>query len=63
ENTVFKKDEPVLWKCLNCGYIHEGIEAPASCPACAHPQGYFEVFVENSTNDLPAKELQKIELK
>lgn len=47
ENTVFKKEEPVLWKCLNCGYIYEGVEAPASCPACAHPQGYFEVFVEN----------------
>lgn len=46
ENTVFKKDETVLWKCLNCGYIYEGEEAPASCPACAHPQGYFEVFVE-----------------
>lgn len=45
-NSVFKKDEEVLWKCLNCGYIHEGEEAPVSCPACAHPQGYFEVFVE-----------------
>lgn len=47
ENTVFKKEEPVLWKCLNCGYIYEGAEAPVSCPACAHPQGYFEVFMEN----------------
>ncbi|PTR88694.1 rubrerythrin, partial [Bacillus anthracis] len=45
-NSVFKKEEAVLWKCLNCGYIYEGIEAPISCPACAHPQGYFEVFVE-----------------
>lgn len=45
--TVFKKDEVVLWKCNNCGYIYEGEEAPKSCPACAHPQGYFEVFIEN----------------
>lgn len=44
--TVFKKEEVVLWKCNNCGYIHEGISAPEICPACAHPQGYFEVFVE-----------------
>ena len=46
EGTVFKKDEKVLWKCLNCGHIHEGEEAPKACPTCAHPQGYFEVFVE-----------------
>ena len=46
EGTVFKKDEKVLWKCLNCGHIHEGEEAPKVCPTCAHPQGYFEVFVE-----------------
>ena len=45
EGKVFKKDESVLWKCLNCGFIHEGPEAPALCPACAHPQAYFEVFV------------------
>ncbi|AYF53803.1 rubrerythrin family protein [Clostridium botulinum C] len=44
---VFKKETPVFWKCLNCGYIHEGIEAPEKCPACAHPQGYFEVLSEN----------------
>ncbi|KAE9634027.1 rubrerythrin family protein [Defluviitalea raffinosedens] len=44
--TVFKKDEVVLWKCNNCGYIHEGMEAPKLCPACAHPQAHFEVFVE-----------------
>ncbi|RVU54258.1 rubrerythrin [Anaerosphaera multitolerans] len=43
---LFKKDEVVLWKCNNCGYIHEGVEAPIVCPACDHPQGYFEVFVE-----------------
>ena len=45
--TVFKKDEPVVWRCQNCGYIHEGTEAPISCPACAHPQDYFEVLAEN----------------
>ena len=47
EDKVFKKDETVLWKCNNCGYIYEGAEAPMACPACAHPQSYFEVFVEN----------------
>ena len=46
EGKVFKKDEKVLWKCLNCGHVHEGEEAPNECPTCAHPQGYFEVFVE-----------------
>ncbi|MEG2353789.1 MAG: rubrerythrin family protein [Clostridium sp.] len=44
--TVFKKSESVLWKCNNCGYIGEGLEAPMICPACEHPQAYFEVFVE-----------------
>ena len=34
-------------KCNNCGYIFEGEEAPKVCPACLHPQGYFEVFIEN----------------
>ena len=46
EGKVFKKDEKVLWKCLNCGHIQEGEEAPKVCPTCVHPQGYFEVFVE-----------------
>jgi len=45
--TMFKKEETVLWKCNNCGYIYEGTEAPKLCPACEHPQGYFEVFIEN----------------
>lgn len=45
--TVFKKDETVLWKCDNCGFIFEGKEAPAKCPACLHPQAFFEVFKEN----------------
>ena len=44
---VFKREQPVKWRCLNCGYVHEGPEAPAACPACAHPQAYFEVLAEN----------------
>lgn len=43
---VFKKEEKVFWKCLNCGYIHEGDNAPKLCPVCNHPQGYFEVHIE-----------------
>lgn len=46
-NSVFAKETPVLWKCANCGYIYEGTTPPKECPACAHPQSYFEVFVEN----------------
>ena len=46
DGTVFKKPETVKWKCRNCGYVHEGAEAPNTCPACLHPQAYFEVFVE-----------------
>ena len=45
--TVFKKDKPVVWRCLNCGYLFEGAEAPKACPACAHPQAYYEVLGEN----------------
>jgi rubrerythrin len=45
--TVFKKDEKIAWRCLNCGYIHEGVEAPEVCPACAHPKSFFEVLGEN----------------
>ena len=44
---VFKKDKPVVWRCLNCGYLHEGEEAPKACPACIHPQAYFELLGEN----------------
>ena len=44
---VFKKDTVVKWKCRNCGYVHEGNEAPDICPACAHPQAYYEVACEN----------------
>ena len=43
---VFKKDAKVAWKCMNCGYVHEGDEAPGMCPACVHPQEHFELFVE-----------------
>ena len=45
--TVFKKDKPVVWRCINCGYLHEGEEAPEVCPACAHAQEYYEVLCEN----------------
>jgi rubrerythrin len=47
EGTVFKKAQKVVWRCRNCGYTHEGAEAPANCPACAHPQAYYEVLAEN----------------
>ena len=47
DGTVFKKDAVVKWKCRNCGYIHEGKEAPNECPACAHPQAYYEIACEN----------------
>lgn len=43
---VFRKEENVLWKCGNCGYVHEGQNAPEICPACIHPQSHFELFVE-----------------
>lgn len=43
EGRVFEKDGVVVWKCLNCGYLHEGKKAPKTCPACLHPQSYFEV--------------------
>ena len=45
--TVFKKDQPAVWRCRNCGYLHEGAEAPGECPACAHPQAHFELLGEN----------------
>lgn len=44
---VFKKAVPTRWRCRNCGYIHEGTEAPEECPACAHPKAYYEVAPEN----------------
>ncbi|MBP2652455.1 MAG: rbr [Firmicutes bacterium] len=47
KGSVFVKDREVQWKCANCGYIHTGTSAPELCPACVHPQGYFELFCEN----------------
>ena len=44
---VFKREEKVVWRCRNCGYLHEGNEAPELCPACAHPQDHFELLGEN----------------
>ncbi len=46
-NRVFKKEKVVKWKCRNCGYVHEGLEAPKLCPACKHPQSYYELWMEN----------------
>jgi len=45
--TVFKRDREVRWKCRNCGYVHHGKEAPVTCPACKHPQSYYELLAEN----------------
>ena len=47
ERKVFKRDKVVRWKCRNCGYVHEGTEAPETCPACGFPQGYYELMAEN----------------
>ena len=44
---VFKSEAKTVWRCLNCGYLFEGAEAPKACPACAHPQAYFELLGEN----------------
>ncbi|AUN14903.1 rubrerythrin [[Clostridium] sordellii] len=43
ENTVFKKDEDIKWRCMNCGHIHQGKKALAICPVCSHPKAFFEV--------------------
>ena len=47
EGKVFKKDTEVVWQCRNCGYLYEGTEAPEICPACLHPQAFFEVKKNN----------------
>jgi rubrerythrin len=47
EDKVFKRDEEVKWRCRNCGYVHTGKEAPRVCPACVHPQAYYELMAEN----------------
>jgi rubrerythrin len=44
---VFKRDEEVIWKCRNCGYVHKGNSAPKVCPACKHSQSYYEILAEN----------------
>jgi rubrerythrin len=44
---VFKREQSVVWRCRNCGYLHEGMAAPELCPACAHPQAHFELLGEN----------------
>jgi len=47
ENKVFKRNKPMKWKCRNCGFIYEGEEPPQKCPACQHPQSYYELLAEN----------------
>ena len=47
EGRVFKRPDKVVWRCRNCGYLHEGNEAPEQCPACAHPRAHFELLGEN----------------
>lgn len=47
EGKVFEKDGKLIWKCRNCGYIHESTKAPNTCPACLHPQSYFEIKESN----------------
>ncbi len=45
--TVFSRSTEQVWRCRNCGYLHQGTEAPHTCPACAHPQAHFEILGEN----------------
>lgn len=47
QGLVFKRKSPVKWKCRNCGYVHEGSEAPEKCPVCDHPRSFYEIWVEN----------------
>ena len=47
EGKVFKKDTEVVWQCRNCGYLYVGTDAPEVCPACLHPQAYFEIKKAN----------------
>lgn len=44
---VFKSDDKIIWKCRNCGYLHEWVSAPEMCPACLHPQSYFQIKENN----------------
>ncbi len=45
--TMYKRAEPTVWRCKKCGHVHAGTDAPAACPACAHPQAHFEILAEN----------------
>jgi rubrerythrin len=47
QDRVFRRESPVTWRCRNCGYLHEGAEAPDACAACAHPRAHFELLGEN----------------
>jgi rubrerythrin len=47
DGVVFKRSKPVRWVCRNCGYVHEGTDAPKTCPACSHPQAYYEIEASN----------------
>ena len=47
EGKVFESNSNVIWKCRNCGYLHEGTKAPETCPACLHPQTHFELKENN----------------
>ncbi len=47
DGSTFKRDEPISWQCRNCGYVHEGTEAPELCPSCVHPKAYFEEQKQN----------------
>ncbi len=47
QGRVFRKDKPIKWKCRNCGYVHDGVDAPVRCPVCDHSRSYFEVWCEN----------------
>lgn len=46
-DTLFTRDQPVIWKCLGCGYLHEGTAPPAQCPACVRPPTHFEQYMKN----------------
>lgn len=47
DGNVFQREDKIVWKCRNCGYLHEGKKAPEKCPACLHPQSYFEIKETN----------------
>lgn len=47
QGKVFQRENKVVWKCRNCGYLHEGIEPPENCPACDHPRSYYELWCQN----------------